>query len=297
MKNFNGKNKKYYIISVVLIILGIIALPFLIKPLNVGSEERDCVMYTKATETTTSSTITHTNSTSRTNKSHCSLLTTTTTIATTQTSNTTVNVTDEVSTTIITLNDITNHEETIVLNSDVDNNSIVNNVSEDTVYVVYKPSTHYIHNSNCHWVDSSCERIESTDTIECRRCQECNPDIEIVNEYVEPVVETPTYAIDNYSRYLLAEIVWHEAGSDWIGTYSKARIVAGVMNRVYDNRFPNSVYSVLTQPYQFSGYYPGSYSPTQSCYDAIDYYFSHTNEFGCENSWYGNGYENIFYYQ
>lgn len=296
MKNFNGKNKKYYIVSVILIILGIIALTFLMKPLIVGSEERDCVAYVRATETITSSTTTHTNSSSRI-ANYCSILTTTTTTATTQTSNTTVNATTEASTIITTSNDIINYEETVVLDSDTDNNNIVDNVSEDVVYVVYKPSTHYVHNSNCHWADSSCERIESTEGIECKRCQECNPDIDIVNEYVEPVVETPTYGIDNYSRYLLAEIVWHEAGSDWINTYSKARIVAGVMNRVYDSRFPNSVYDVLTQPYQFYGYYPGSYSPTQACYDAVDYYFSHTNEFGCENSWIGTGYENIFYYQ
>lgn len=297
MKNFNGKNKKYYIISVVLIILGIIALSLLMKPLIVGSEERDCVTYTKTTETTTSSTTTHTNSTSRTNKSHCSLLITTTTTTTAQTLNTTVNVTAETSTTITTSNDIANHEESVVLNDDTEGNIIVDNVPEDALYVVYKPSTHYVHDSNCHWVDNSCERIESTEGIECRKCQECNPDIDIVNEYVEPVVETPAYSIDSYSRYLLAEIVWHEAGSDWIDIYSKAKIASAVMNRVHDSRFPDSVYAVLTAPNQFSGYYPGNYSPAQVCYDAVDYYFSHTNEFNCDNSWWGDGRQNYFYYQ
>jgi len=299
MKNFNGKNKKYYIISVILIILGIIiALSFLMKPLIVGSEERDCVTYVKTTETTTSSTATHTNLSSRVSGNHSSSLATTTITTTAiQTTGSVDTTASKTSATIPTLTESISHTEPIVINCDMDNDNTDDSVSEDTIYVVYKPSTHYIHRSNCHWVDSSCERIDKTDGIECRKCQECNPDIDIVNEYVEPVVETPTYGIDNYSRYLLAEIVWHEAGSDWISTYSKARIVAGVMNRVYDSRFPNSVYGVLTEPNQFSGYYPGNYSPTQSCYDAVDYYFSHTNEFGPENSWYGNGYENIFYYQ
>jgi spore germination cell wall hydrolase CwlJ-like protein len=72
--------------------------------------------------------------------------------------------------------------------------------------------------------------------------------MEIVTEFVP---ETPTVA-DN-DRQMLAEIVWHEAGSSWISQYNKAKVAAGVMNRVNDSKFPNTVYGVLTQPYQFSG--------------------------------------------
>lgn len=103
--------------------------------------------------------------------------------------------------------------------------------------------------------------------------------------------------IDSYSRQLLAEIVWHEAGSDWISQYEKAQIAAGVMNRVRDSRFPNTVYDVLTQNGQFTGYWPGCCVPTQECYDAVDYYFAHQESFGNENSWWGDGYRNYFYYQ
>ena len=53
-------------------------------------------------------------------------------------------------------------------------------------YVVFKPSTHYIHKSTCHWVDSTCYEITDTKEIECRKCSECNPEIEIINNYVEP---------------------------------------------------------------------------------------------------------------
>lgn len=159
-------------------------------------------------------------------------------------------------------------------------------------YIVYKPSTHYVHRSDCRWYSEECYEIDSTKDLEARKCSECNPDIEIINEYVP---ETPTVA--DYDRQLLAEIVWHEAGSCWISTYNKAKIAAGVVNRVNDSRFPNSVYAVLTQPGQFTGYYPGCCSPTQDCYDAVDYYFNHTSEFNCDNSWWGDGRQNHFYYQ
>lgn len=165
-------------------------------------------------------------------------------------------------------------------------------VIEEPTYVVYKPSTHYIHTNKCRWYSPECYEIKDTGGIEARKCSECNPDMEIINEYVP---ETPTVA--DYDRQLLAEIVWHEAGSSYIGIYSKAKVAAGVMNRVYDSRFPGTVYGVLTQPGQFSGYWPGCCGATQDCYDAVDYYFSHTSEFNSDNSWWGDGYQNHFYYQ
>ena len=162
-------------------------------------------------------------------------------------------------------------------------------------YIMFKPSTHYIHKSTCHWVDDACYKITDTQEIECRKCSECNPEIEIINEYIEP---TPVaVGIDDYSRRLLAEITWHEAGSNWISQYNKAKIVAGVINRVNDSRFPNTVYDVLVAPNQFSGYWPGCCEPSQACWDAVDYYFTHTDEFNSDNSWQGDGSQNYFYYQ
>lgn len=161
-----------------------------------------------------------------------------------------------------------------------------------TTVVVYKPSTHYVHLNTCRWYSSECYEIDSTEGLECRKCSECNPDIDIINEYVP---ETPTVA--DYDRQLLAEIVWHEAGSSWISQYNKAKVAAGVMNRVSDSRFPGTVYDVLTQRGQFTGYWPGCCNPTQACYDAVDYYFNHTDEFNSDNSWWGDGKQNHFYYQ
>lgn len=56
-------------------------------------------------------------------------------------------------------------------------------------YYVYKPSTHYIHKSTCHWVSSECYEITETSGIEARACSECDPKIEIVNPYVEETTE------------------------------------------------------------------------------------------------------------
>ena len=182
--------------------------------------------------------------------------------------------------------------------------------------VVYKPSTHYIHTNKCRWYNSSCYEISDTSDIEARKCTECNPDMEILNEYTppttatqppepEPTVDTTTEAVSDtecavtvsdYDRQLLAEIVWHEAGSNWISQYNKAKVAAGVMNRVYDSRFPDTVYGVLTARGQFSGYYPGCCNPTQACYDAVDYYLSYPTEFNDDNSWYGDGRQNHFYH-
>lgn len=164
--------------------------------------------------------------------------------------------------------------------------------AETTTIIVYKPSTHYVHLNTCRWYNSECYEITSTEGLETRKCSECNPDIEIINEYIP---ETPTVA--DYDRQLLAEIVWHEAGSSWISQYNKAKVAAGVMNRVTDSRFPSTVYDVLTQRGQFTGYWPGCCSPTQACYDAVDYYFNNISEFNSDNSWWGDGYQNHFYYQ
>lgn len=107
-----------------------------------------------------------------------------------------------------------------------------------------------------------------------------------------------TYPITEYERILLCNIVANESGSDWISIYDKACVVACVINRVDDSRFPNSIEEVLTQPYQFSGYYASDcYYPTvtDACIQAVDYYFEHSNEFGDYLYFEGNGTNNVFH--
>ncbi len=126
--------------------------------------------------------------------------------------------------------------------------------------------------------------------------------------YTEPVVTEPVYtepATTNYiseSDYiLLCNAVAHEAGSDWIDIYSKANVVEVIMNRVNSPLFPNTIYEVLSQPYQFEGsetytnlgYY--SYEVTDSVKSAVDLYFSETSSFGHGYLFfYGDGYQNHF---
>lgn len=61
--------------------------------------------------------------------------------------------------------------------------------------IVFKPSTHYLHRATCHWVSNECYEITDTSDIEARICTECNPNIEVINEYKEPepIVSSPTY--------------------------------------------------------------------------------------------------------
>lgn len=57
-------------------------------------------------------------------------------------------------------------------------------------YVIYKPATHYIHMNTCRWAESGdVYRIDNTEDIEARKCSECNPPMEIIAEYIEPVPE------------------------------------------------------------------------------------------------------------
>lgn len=118
-------------------------------------------------------------------------------------------------------------------------------------------------------------------------------------EYVEPIAE-PVYSspITERERVLLCNVVANEYGSDWVSVYDKACIVATVMNRVNSSQFPNDIESVLTQPYQFSGYWASDsyYSTvTDSCIEAVDYYFAHPDEFGSYMYFEGDGSRNYFH--
>lgn len=134
------------------------------------------------------------------------------------------------------------------------------------------------------------------------------PQPEPVQEYVEPQPESQPESqsepinngllITDYERTLLRNVVAHEYGSNWVSTYEKAKVVAVVMNRVYSPKYPNTIESVLIQPDQFTGYWACSYewsSVTQSCRDAVDYYFAHPEEFGAWLGFWGDGTYNHFY--
>ena len=200
-------------------------------------------------------------------------------------------VTDETATTTVTE---TSAEETTTTTSEPE--------VQNREYVVYKPSTHYVHRNTCRWFNDECYEIHSTEGLECRYCTECNPDIEIVTAYQIP---TPTLTslqyITDEERIYLCNTVAQEYGSDWVSLYDKACVVATVMNRVYDggwtNGLPSTVYNVLTAPYQYNPAYAVPYyrsNVTQSCIDAVEYYFEHQGDFPHYTSFWGDGRYNYF---
>lgn len=125
------------------------------------------------------------------------------------------------------------------------------------------------------------------------------PAAEAVTEtYVEPAVNT---GLSDADYIMLCNAVAHEAGCDWISTYDKAKVVEVIMNRVYSPLYPDSIFGVLTQPYQFTGSSSYVYLSTYSCYvsqsvkDAVDLYFSDPSSFshGYYSFW-GDGSQNHF---
>lgn len=66
---------------------------------------------------------------------------------------------------------------------------------------IFKPETHYVHTKDCYWTECGIiEEITNTEGIEARLCDECCPDIEIINLYEEPKSEPePEPIIYNYS--------------------------------------------------------------------------------------------------
>lgn len=105
------------------------------------------------------------------------------------------------------------------------------------------------------------------------------------NIVTEPVVTTPVSAgipegLTEAEYIMICNCVAYEYGSNWVSEYEKGKVVEVIMNRVHSNRYPNTIYGVLTQPRQFSGVWNyielGTYSKkvTQSVKDAVNLYFS-----------------------
>lgn len=233
-------------------------------------------------ETTTIVT-TGTTTTSFTSTSTTSTTTSTSTIFS---STTTTIVTEEIATTVASA------ETTVVAPETAE---------PEREFVVFKPNTHYIHRSTCHWAkQGEVIEIENTENIECRICSECKPDLTVINEYVEPISNV-TPSVSEYDYTLLCKIVASEYGGT-ADTYERAKIVASVMNMVNDSRWPGTVEGVLDQtcaPWGFNKYaeyYCGGSVHYSAMSDAVDYYFNNPQTFAgwtC-NQWSGDGKRNYF---
>lgn len=193
---------------------------------------------------------------------------------------------------------------------------------------IFKPETHYVHTKDCYWTECGIiEEITNTEDIEARLCDECCPDIEIVNLYEEPEIDyTETYTdyeedtdtsedyynedesestyaaqgsynISDWEYTLLCRIVSSEYGSDWVPVEEKAKIVASVMAMVYNPNYPDTIEEVLDvscAPWGFDKYY--DYYMSDSIYAAVDYYFTSGAYDGWTcTSWCGDGTWNYFY--
>ena len=135
---------------------------------------------------------------------------------------------------------------------------------------------------------------------------ETEPETELHTEVgteVEVNIETDTESVDNglpiteSERILLCNLVAREYGANWISVYDKACVVAVVINRVNSPQFPNTIYEVLVQPNQFTGYLPSecyTNKVTDSCIEAVNYYFAHPDEFGNWLYFSGDGQRNYF---
>ena len=194
---------------------------------------------------------------------------------------------------------------------------------------IFKPDTHYVHTKDCYWTEcGTTEEITNTEDIEARLCDECCPDIEIINLYEEPEPEidyTETYTDYNEEEYsseecyneeesetdyvaqgsynisdweytLLCRIVSSEYGADWVSVEEKAKIVASVMAMVYNPNYPDTIEEVLDvscAPWGFDKYY--DYYMSDSIYAAVDYYFTSGayDDWTC-TSWSGDGTWNYF---
>jgi hypothetical protein len=203
-------------------------------------------------------------------------------------------------------------EETTEAATEVESES-VQDTEPAREYIVYKPSTHYVHKNTCRWFNNECEEITSTEGLECRRCSECKPDIEIVTEYVPQTTTPPTSTVNtsehaalNYiteeERVYLCNVVGSEYGSDWVSLYDKACVVATIMNRYYDGGWQgygraNTIYNVITAPGQYNPAYAVNYyrwNVTESCIQAVDYYFENMDIFPHYTSFWGDGRVNHF---
>lgn len=201
-------------------------------------------------------------------------------------------------------------------------------ITEKKKVFVFKPETHYVHTKDCYWAECGAnEEITNTKDIEARLCDECCPDIDIVNLYEEPEIDyTETYYdddedtsssedycnedeseltcaaqdgynISDWEYTLLCRIVSSEYGSDWVPVEEKAKIVASVMAMVYNPNYPNTIEGVLDvscAPWGFNKYY--DYYMSDSIYAAVDYYFTSGAYDGWTcTSWCGDGTWNYFY--
>jgi hypothetical protein len=165
-------------------------------------------------------------------------------------------------------------------------------------YLVYKPSTKYLHKNTCRWNCGDAERIDSVEGIELRICEECNPEAEGYIPYEPPTASE--CGISDYDYTLLCKVVASEAGG--LNLYERSCIVASVINqRDRMGLYIEECLYISCVPWGFcpwNDYFCGGSVYYADMSDAVDYYFAHVDtEFAYwdADSWWGDGSHNNFY--
>lgn len=68
-------------------------------------------------------------------------------------------------------------------------------------YLVYKPSSYYIHKNTCRWNKDDAYRIDDVTDLEARLCTECNPVCEGYTEYILPEPVKPDKESMTYVKH------------------------------------------------------------------------------------------------
>ena len=246
---------------------------------------------TSMISTASTSTFTTTTTTTETTSSITTNLSTTDVVTSTTTSEVTQPVTEAPTEEVIETPVETSEPSTI------EEESVETTTEAPREYVVYKPSTHYIHKNTCRWCNGECYEITSTEGIEARKCTECNPDMEIITPY-NPPVQKPTpqqtvsvpstqIVVSDYEYVMLCNLVAGEYGSNTVSVYDKGAVVATVIHRLWEGTrwtggMPATIYNVIAAPGQYHGKYLSSTfssKVTQSCKDAVTYALNNIGEY------------------
>ena len=196
------------------------------------------------------------------------------------------------------------HTEPIVVASDIDVVPESTAVIEPVVTsrVVYKSSTHYFHNSDCHWYDNTCEDIDWSNigSYEGRICSECNPEISGFQPYID---NTPSYSVDcsEYEIQLLAMLIHEESSGSWIGDNMVASTLinrchnwgGGISENIYKSGQFTTAYSLWT--YDSDEYEIARSNVMNGAYDSNVMWFESAGN-GLNNFYSGNTYNERCYY-
>lgn len=110
----------------------------------------------------------------------------------------------------------------------------------------------------------------------CCKSDECHVECQNVDMVLEitqnpEMIEKSKYTAEELD--LLARVIWSEAGSDWLTDEHQRAVASVVINRVNDDRFPNTIKDVVYQPGQYGCVYNGMIyqMPNQRAYDNAKY--------------------------